>query len=139
MISDIKKFLTDYRTTAQFLLTGAIGVLVDSGSLFLLHDFFEVNLVVSKALATESAIITNFLINDNWTFDIEDQPGTKLDRLLKSNTIRLLGLAASVVTLVILHEEMNMHLFLANLISIGVGFVFNYILESYAWEMHKRE
>lgn len=138
MITEIKKFITDYRTTAQFLITGSIGVLVDNGALFFLHSYLEANLVVSKALATESAIITNFLINDNWTFDMKNQPGTKLTRLLKSNTIRLLGLAASVVTLVILHEEMNMHLFLANIISIGVGFVFNYIMESYAWEMHKR-
>jgi len=138
MISDIKRFLTDYRTTAQFLLTGSIGVLVDSGVLFLLHDFLEANLVVSKALATESAIITNFLINDSWTFNRDSQPGTKIDRLLKSNSIRLLGLSASVVTLVIFHENLKIHLLLANIISIGVGFIFNYILESYAWGMHRK-
>jgi len=137
MIADVKKFITDYRTTAQFLLTGSIGVLVDNGALFFLYDFLGANLVVSKAFATEAAIITNFLINDNWTFEMESQPGTKLDRLLKSNTIRLLGLAASVVTLVILHEQVGMHLFLANIVSIGVGFIFNYILESYAWGMHR--
>lgn len=138
MIQQIKEFLMDYRTTGKFLFTGSLGVLVDNGILYLLHSIIGINVVIGKVLATESAILVNFAINDAWTFNKGDQPGTKKKRLIKSNTIRLLGLTASVITLVVLYNRLNIPLLISNTLSIGVGFIFNYIMESYAWEMHKK-
>lgn len=138
MIQEVKNFITDYRTTAKFLLTGSIGVLIDNGVLYLLHSVLGVPAVLGKAVSTESAILLNFVINDSWTFNKGDQPGSKKDRLIKSNSIRLLGLTASVITLFILYNRLNIDLLISNTLSIGVGFIFNYIMESYAWEMHKK-
>jgi dolichol-phosphate mannosyltransferase len=111
---------------------------VDNAVLLLSHSFLGWPLALSKVLSTESAILTNFAINDNWTFDHDEKPGSVWQRLLKSNGIRLFGLGVSVIVLLALDERLELPLVLANLISIGVGFVFNYTLESFAWKMQEK-
>jgi putative flippase GtrA len=137
-VEKVFQYFTDFRTTAQFLATGFLGVFIDNGLLYLFHEFMNFNLALSKAMGTELTILTLFFINDNWTFQHENQPGKVKERLIRSNTIRLVGLVVSVAVLVFLHEKLEIWLLLANMISIGVGFVFNYTLESYAWKMHDR-
>lgn len=135
---NLKEFYTDFRTSGKFLLTGLTGVLVDNAVLLLSHSYLGWPLALSKVLSTESAILTNFAINDNWTFKQGEQPGTVWQRLLKSNGIRLFGLGVSVIVLIGLEERLELPLVLSNIISIGVGFVFNYTLESFAWKMHEK-
>ena len=137
MIEDVRNFYTDFRTTAQFLFTGFLGVFIDNGILYLLHSNIGLSLAVSKAVAVELTIIALFFVNDNWTFQKEKQPGTVWKRLAKSNGIRLGGLVISVLVLLTLHEKLGIWLLLANIMSIGAGFVFNYTFESFAWKMHK--
>ncbi|HEX3596807.1 MAG TPA: glycosyltransferase, partial [Polyangiaceae bacterium] len=54
----------------KFCVVGASGVLVDMGLLFLLSDprMLGLGLTRSKLVAAETAIVSNFLLNDFWTF-----------------------------------------------------------------------
>jgi putative flippase GtrA len=135
---NLKEFYTDFRTSGKFLLTGLTGVIVDNTVLLLSHSYLGWSLILSKVLSAELAILTNFAINDNWTFDHDEKPGSVWQRLLKSNGIRLFGLGVSVVVLSVLEENLEIPLILSNLVSIGSGFVFNYTLESFAWKMHEK-
>ena len=137
MIENLKKIFTDFETSGKFLATGLTGVLVDNAVLVFTHTFLGIPLALSKAASTESAILVNFAINDNWTFEKSDQPGTVWRRLAKSNSIRIVGLAISVLAILVLNKELGIPLIAANMLSIGAGFIFNYTLESFAWKMHE--
>lgn len=52
----------------RFALVGLSGVGVNSGMLWLLHDRVGLPLAAASALAIETAIWNNFLLNDAWTF-----------------------------------------------------------------------
>ncbi len=138
MIEDLKKILTDFKTSGKFLVTGLTGVIVDNAVLVFVHSMLGFPLALSKAASTESAILVNFAVNDNWTFERDEQPGTVWKRLVKSNSIRIIGLAISVLVILALNKRLGVPLIAANMMSIGAGFVFNYTLESFAWKMHEK-
>ena len=58
---------------ARSALVGASGVGVNSGMLWLLHSGAGLPLPAASALAIETAIWNNFLLNDLWTFYEERQ------------------------------------------------------------------
>lgn len=113
----------------QFLAVGAIGALLDTGLLAVLHQQFALPLLLSKVVAAEAAIILMFVVNDHWTFG--DEPGhtSAIRRLLTSNVVRLAGLATGTGILLALHG-LGVWYVTANAIGLGAGFVVNYTFES---------
>jgi dolichol-phosphate mannosyltransferase len=116
----------------RFGLVGLSGVVVDMTILYLLSDPSTLawNLTRSKVIAAEAAIINNFIWNDLWTFgDIsKTQRSWKptFKRLLKFNTICLVGLTLNVLLLNILFNFFGVNRYVANLISIALVTVWNF-------------
>ena len=118
----------------RFAVVGASGVLVDMAVLFLLSDprSLGLGLTRSKIVAAELAIISNFLLNDAWTF--RDLVGTqrgarhKLRRLLKFNAVCGIGLLLNVALLNFQFNVLHINRYVANLIAIGVVTAWNYWL-----------
>jgi len=116
----------------RFCVVGGTGVIVDMALLFLLSDpkMLGLGLTRSKILAAETAILTNFLLNDRWTFgDLARQsPGakSKLRRFLGYNLICSAGVALNVVLLNLLFNFAHMNRYLANAISIVAVTFWNY-------------
>lgn len=52
----------------RFVLVGGCGVLVNTGVLFCLVAVLGWHQLPAAAVATEIAIISNFILNDRWTF-----------------------------------------------------------------------
>jgi dolichol-phosphate mannosyltransferase len=118
----------------RFGLVGFSGVFIDMTFLYLLSDptTLALPLTRSKIIASELAIINNFLWNDAWTFkDIsQKQPGKrqKIKRLIKFNIICLGGLILNVLLLNFFFNVFGLNRYLANLISIAVVTIWNYWL-----------
>jgi dolichol-phosphate mannosyltransferase len=118
----------------RFGLVGASGVLVDMGALFVLSDpvMLGWNLVLSKAMAAELAIVNNFLWNDAWTFrDLAShQRGAarKSKRLGKFNVICGIGLLLNVAILYALFAGFGMNRYAANAVAIGAVALWNFWL-----------
>jgi dolichol-phosphate mannosyltransferase len=118
----------------RFGLVGFSGVFVDMTFLYLLSDpsTLALPLTRSKIIASELAIINNFLWNDAWTFkDIsQKQPGKrqKIKRLIKFNIICLGGLIINVLLLNFFFNVFGLNRYLANLISIALVTIWNYWL-----------
>ena len=68
--------LTSHRTFIKFCVTGLSGVLVNLGSFQLLTQF-GVHRYLASPIAIELSIISNFLINNYWTFADRDLAGAK--------------------------------------------------------------
>lgn len=116
----------------QFCLVGLTGVVLDMGLLFLLSDpsMLAWPLTRSKIIASELAIINNFLWNDLWTFgDItRRQPSRKqqLKRFIKFNLICLAGLVLNVILLNIFFNFFGMNRYLANFCAIAIVTFWNF-------------
>jgi dolichol-phosphate mannosyltransferase len=118
----------------RFGLVGLSGVFVDMAMFYLLSDPTTLNwgLTRSKIIASETAIINNFLWNDAWTFaDVSSQQqgwGKRLKRFVKFNLICLTGLVLNVLLLNLLFNVFGINRYLANLIAIAVITLWNFWL-----------
>jgi len=116
----------------QFCLVGLTGVVVDMGLLFLLSDptMLAWPLTRSKIIASELAIINNFLWNDLWTFgDItRRQPSKKqqFKRFIKFNLICLAGLILNVFLLNLFFNVFGLNRYLANFCAIAIVTFWNF-------------
>jgi len=114
----------------RFGVVGFSGVFVNMGVLYVLRTFLNWELTRSLIVAAELAIISNFLWNDLWTFGeiSKRQPGNRqrLKRLLKFNTICLMGLILNVLLVNLMFNVFGMNAYLANLIAIVAVTLWNF-------------
>ncbi|PSB23499.1 sulfonate ABC transporter permease [filamentous cyanobacterium Phorm 46] len=114
----------------RFGVVGFSGVFVNMAVLYVLREILNWELTRSLILAAELAIISNFFWNDWWTFgDISKrQPGMKqrLKRLLKFNTICLMGLILNVMLVNVMFNFLGMNEYLATLIAIAAVTLWNF-------------
>jgi len=122
------------RRFLQFGLVGLSGVFIDMAMLYLLSDPTALGwgLTRSKIIASEVAVINNFLWNDRWTFgDISSRQSgwrKRLKRFLKFNLICLVGIVLNVMLLNLLFNHLGLNRYLANLIAIAVVTLWNFWL-----------
>ncbi len=118
----------------RFGTVGFSGVFVDMTLFYLLHDTTTLGLGrnISKIIASELAIINNFVWNDIWTFaDISSNQKRwcqRCKRLLKFNIICLMGLTLNVLILNFLAEILHINDYLANLMAIAIVTFWNFWL-----------
>ena len=116
----------------RFCVVGLSGVAIDMALLYLLSDPSRLHwgLTRSKIFASESALISNFIWNDLWTFaEIsrhQNQPGQRLKRFLKFNAICAFGLLLNVLILNFEFNKLHMNRYAANLIAIAIVTIWNY-------------
>lgn len=130
-------------TFFRYCLVGASGVLVDMAILYLLSDprMLGLGLTRSKLVAGETAILTNFLLNDRWTFSgaAAAQPGlvAMARRFLTFNAICAAGLVINVVVLNLLFNLAHLNRYVANGIAIIAVTGWNYWLNrKLNWWVH---
>ncbi len=124
-------------TFSKFMLTGLSGVLVNLGSFAILLSY-GMHKYLSSACAVELSIISNFLINNYWTFGYRDIPTRKRIRGLKYNMVSLATLAISLSTFVILSQLLpEGSPMLHQLLSVLPAGLVNYFANSY-WTFRER-
>lgn len=129
--------LSEYRPL-KFLTVGITGVIVNEGLLFLLHNLalfsytlHNFPLTYAGAIAIEISIISNFVLNNFWTFS-NLNPGRGLMKFLKYNLVAAPGAIINFLTL--LNLAVVFHYLLANLIGIALAFLVNYLgSELFVW------
>lgn len=110
----------------RFGMVGLTGVVVNLGLLTLLTEVAGLFYLLSAAISVEASIVTNFLLNDAWTFR-DRREGHRLTRLAKFNTVSLLALGLNIATLAFLAEVVGLHYLVAEAFAILVTFTFNYL------------
>jgi len=117
----------------KFCLVGLSGVLVNVGLLWLLTEFAGLFYLVSAAISIETSIISNFALNDYFTFSDRRLPGVKsfLGRLLKFNLVSLAGLAINMGVLGLLTQVFGIYYLLSNLCGIAVAILWNYLVNTW--------
>ena len=86
--------LASHRTFIKFALTGLSGVFVNLGSFQILLEL-GVHKLLASPIAIELSIVSNFLINNYWTFGDRVMIGRKRIRGLFYNLVSIGSLAVS--------------------------------------------
>ncbi len=121
-------FVRRYRRLGKFLLVGGTGVGVNTVVLFLLHQVAGLPVVAASALAVEVAIVSNYLLNDRWTFG-HRRPS--LRRFAQFNVVSLGGLLLTTTAVWVLTTALGIHYLVANLAGIGLATSWNFAANVY--------
>ena len=111
----------------RFAVVGGLGVLVNLAVLEVLHGRLGVLFAPASALATEAAIVANYLGNELWTFHLRR---LSLRRFAQFNLVALAGLLVTVV--VATGAERLVDYRLAQLGGIACGALVNFAL-NFRW------
>jgi dolichol-phosphate mannosyltransferase len=118
----------------RYCLVGLSGVFVNEGALEFFTEVGGLYYVYSSFLAVELAIISNFLLNEFWTFQnvSSQRPGilNRLRRFVKFNLICAIGAILNVAVLWALTDLAGLYYLISNLAGIGVSTLWNFGLNS---------
>jgi len=116
-----------FKTFLKFCLVGGSGILVNMGLLWMLTEFLGLLYVLSAAVSIETSILTNFILNDVWTFrERRHLRSNIMARALKYNLICVVGLALNLGILTLLTEAFGMYYLISNLFGIAAATLWNY-------------
>jgi dolichol-phosphate mannosyltransferase len=135
ILSYVKQLLrlSNYRVL-KFMTVGASGVLVNLGLLWLLVSYAKVQEAVAGILSIEASIVSNFLLNNFWTFR-ERKSGSFPSKLIKYHGSAALGAVINYVTYVLLMAG-GLGYLVAMAIGILLGVISNYLLsEIFVWRL----
>jgi dolichol-phosphate mannosyltransferase len=110
----------------KFGVVGVSGVGVNSFFLWFFTDVAGIHYMGSSPMAVELAVLSNFLLNNYWTFRDSDNRSPILVKMLKFHVTAAGGFAINFVFLVGLTELAGMYYLLSNLVGILAGFLWNY-------------
>lgn len=118
----------------RFGCVGLLGVAVNTALLWLLTEHAHLYYVVSSVVATEAAIVTNFVLHHVWTFAAQGDGEPALAKLAKYNALAVGGLLLTVGALFALTGVLRVPYLVANLAAIGAGTAWNYVASRrWAW------
>jgi putative flippase GtrA len=106
----------------KFAGVGITGVIINTSVLYLLSRWAGLPLVAATAVAVELAAISNYLLNDTWTFASRSP---SLRGFAKFNTAALAGLVLNVLIVWVL-TRLGLYFMVADLIGIAAAFTLNY-------------
>ena len=117
-------------------IVGGSGVLVNMGLLFVLTRYLSVRLEMASAIAIEVSILSNFFLNNLWTFKKRDTLVPFWTRLLRYHLVTGLAGIVNYLVLLLLVKTFGLHDMLSNLIGILIGTFINYSLNSlWTWRV----
>ena len=117
----------------KFCLVGLSGVGVNMGLLWLLTEKAGLPYLGSAAVAIETSIITNFILNNFFTFRARNAPGKKafFKRLFKFNVVSLAGLTLNLGVLWLFTDVFDIYYLVSNLFGIAVTILWNYLVNTW--------
>lgn len=122
-----------YAKMVKFGIVGASGVVVNNGMLWLLVNA-GMGDVASSVIATETAIITNFIGNSLWTWG-DRRDGSWLRRFGMFQAISVFAGVLTVGLFWTFHNVVGMPLLVANTAAILITFIINYVLNKrFTWK-----
>src|SRR6476646_8789992 len=113
----------------RFGVVGLSGIVVNSAILWGLVRELHLTVLLGSVLATEAAILSNFLLNDRWTFRGVSERSF-MRRLLCFNGVALGGMAITAGILTALASYAHLHLLIANVLAVGAATGWNYVVNS---------
>jgi dolichol-phosphate mannosyltransferase len=119
----LQKHLLDVSRLAKFMAVGISGVFVNMGAYTYLIGS-GIQPAYASAVSVEASILSNFALNDLWTFR-DRRSGKVVIRLLLFHLSRLAGAIANVAAVALL-TALGLDLIMSNMLGIILGMAVNF-------------
>lgn len=130
-----------FRNTKDFIkysLVGMSGVFVNLGLYTLLTRYYEVSELLAPLISIESALISNFILNNFWTFGKRTTQSRIRVRFLKFHIASGVSALINYSVFLTLFLVFQLYDILANLIGIALAAIVNYLINSnWTWKDNK--
>ncbi len=120
----------------KFAVVGLSGLLVNMGLLYFFTEYLRLIYWISSIIAIEISIISNFFLNDWWTWKDREKKKFIYRFTQYHISVGITAVVANWLLLVILTEVFHIYYLLSNLIGIMVGTLANFILND-VWTFGK--
>ncbi|MGB8220610.1 MAG: glycosyltransferase family 2 protein [Methanoregula sp.] len=112
----------------KFGAVGLSGIIVNEGILIYLKGYVQLSLPVASIIAIELSILSNFILNDTWTFRTGQQHAMPhwWERLLSFQVVSIGGAAINFVILNALAAFTGVDYRVANILGILIAFSWNF-------------
>lgn len=125
------------RRLVLYAAVGLSGVALNTGALWALVSLAGFNHLLAAAISSELSILSNFLLNDRFTFADHRAPLSTVHRAARYNAVALSGTLFSLGVLAMLTLGAGTYYLLANLAAMGVSTLWNYALNMrFTWSLH---
>ena len=122
----------------KYSLVGVSGVFVNLGLYLFLTRYCEISEVVAPLIAIESALISNFILNNFWTFGKRITQSRIRVKFVKFHLVSGFSALINYSAFLILFLVFGLYDILANLIGIGLAAIVNYLINSnWTWKDNK--
>jgi len=120
----------EIRNIIKFGIVGISGIIVNTGVLYILSEYFGIFYLISSLVAIELSIINNFIWNDFWTFGHEKDQKISMvtTRFLSYHIVSIGGIVINVGVLVFLTEVLGIYYLISNLLGIFIAFSWNFLV-----------
>ena len=119
----------------KFALVGISGVIVNEGLLAFFTEVHAISVPLAGAIAIETSILTNFLLNNFWTWRDSRKKSFWL-RLLQYHSVSLIAGLVNYLILIGL-TYLGWHHLLANLVGIAFATMINFLINHH-WTFAKK-
>lgn len=122
----------------KFGIVGAIGIGVNYFFWIVFEKIFGIPDKIALGFAIEISIISNFILNNFWTFkDRKDKKNFFL-QMVKFNIISFGGLVLNIITYTILKDYFDIYKYFAEFFGISIGFFWNFFFSNFfVWRKDK--
>ncbi len=122
----------------KYSLVGVSGVFVNLGLYLFLTRYYEISEVVAPIIAIESALISNFILNNFWTFGKRITQSRIRVKFVKFHLVSGFSALINYSAFLTLFLVFGLYDILANLIGIGLAAIVNYLINSnWTWKDNK--
>jgi dolichol-phosphate mannosyltransferase len=114
----------------RFGIVGISGIVVNLGILYFLVQYAHSEDLLASFIATELAILNNFVWNDIWTFSSSEnrELSSRWHRLIAFNVVSAGGVAINLGIFYVLTRWFGIYYLLAQLVGILIAFSWNFLL-----------
>ena len=117
--------LTERRIT-KYAVVGISGIVVNTFFFWSFMRIAGIDYKISSPMAVELAVLSNFFLNNYWTFGNSTNGLSLLARMAKFHVTAAGGFVINYIFLVGLIELAGLYDLLSNLVGILAGFLWNY-------------
>ena len=122
-----------------FMCVGLSGIAVNLIIYDILIKIFSVNVLLSGIISASTAVVTNFILNDKYTW-CEQKNDQKHQRLIKYIIVSSLGIAVNALILALLFYVFSLNYLLSNIVGIAISSIMNFKLNDiWTWKHNKSD
>lgn len=110
----------------KYSIVGISGIAVNTLVLYIFTSVLGIFYLLSSAISYEVSILSNFLINDRWTFKSVNNKSKFLTRAIYFNYTMIAGAIFGIILLYIFTDLLRINYLISNIISIFIVFIFRF-------------